>query len=300
MTAPIRSMTGFARIHRATEHGDITIGLKTVNHRGLDLHFHLDSELDPFEGSMRAALKRAVLRGHVDIRCSVARAGESDAGGLNAALLHAYVAAFRKAAAEEGIDSQPDLNHALRIPGMFGSVTSGREPDPAMESALLALVEEAAATLNQFRAREGAELAELVREHNRIITEGAAEMEQIRAGAAPAFHARLTEKLQELLRNSNLEPQRIAQEAAIMADRSDIGEEISRLQIHSRQVNEILDAGGEVGKKLDFLLQEMNRESNTILSKTGGIGDLGLRITEIALGAKAAIEKIREQALNLE
>jgi len=97
-----------------------------------------------------------------------------------------------------------------------------------------------------------------------------------------------------------IDPQRLAQEAALLADRGDIGEEISRLQIHSRQLNEILETGGEVGKRLDFLLQELNRETNTILSKTSGLGDLGLRITELALASKAAIEKIREQALNLE
>ncbi len=96
---------------------------------------------------------------------------------------------------------------------------------------------------------------------------------------------------------SGIDPQRLAQEAALLADRSDIGEEISRLQIHSRQLDEILDSGGEVGKRLDFLLQELNRETNTILSKTSGLGDLGLRITELALASKAAIEKIREQAL---
>jgi uncharacterized protein (TIGR00255 family) len=125
-------------------------------------------------------------------------------------------------------------------------------------------------------------------------------MEQIREGAIPAFHKRLVEKLQELLGSLGLDPQRLAQEAALLADRGDIGEEISRLQIHSRQLDEILNSGGEVGKRLDFLLQELNRETNTILSKTGGIGDLGLRITELALAAKASIEKIREQALNLE
>jgi len=299
MSSPVRSMTGFARVHRSTEHGDITVILKTVNHRGLDLHFHLDSHLDPFEAAMRAVLKRAVLRGHVDIRCNIARPANGDSGGLNMTLLRAYVAAFRKASAEEGIDAQPDLNQALRIPGMFGGAAE-QELESELEGPLLAVLEEAAVVLNQFRAREGAELAAVVREHNRLIADGAAEMEQIRAGALPAFQGRLNEKLQELLRNTALDPQRITQEAAMMADRSDIGEEISRLQIHSRQLNEILDAGGEVGKKLDFLLQEMNRESNTILSKTGGIGDLGLRITDLALAAKAAIEKIREQALNLE
>jgi uncharacterized protein (TIGR00255 family) len=110
----------------------------------------------------------------------------------------------------------------------------------------------------------------------------------------------LLENLQELLGSSAIDPQRLAQEAALLADRGDIGEEISRLQIHSRELDEILNSGGEVGKRLDFLLQELNRETNTILSKTSGIGDLGLRITELALASKASIEKIREQALNLE
>ncbi len=182
---------------------------------------------------------------------------------------------------------------------MFGA-TSIKESDPAVENSLIAVFEEALANLNQFRAREGAELGALVREHNHSIAESAKEMEALRQRVVPAFQTRLTEKLSELLRNSTLDPQRVAQEAAILADRSDIGEEISRLQIHARQLDEILDAGGEVGKKLDFLLQEMNRESNTILSKTSGVGELGLRITELALAAKAGIEKIREQALNLE
>lgn len=299
MSAPIRSMTGFARVQKTIEPGEITVGLKSVNHRGLDLHFHLDADLDPFEGSMRTALKRAILRGHVDVRCSVVRAGENAAGGLNLPLFRAYLAAFRQAAKEEGMDQQPDLNQALRLPGMFGAA-GGAEPDAGLENGILQVLEEALGVLNRFRSREGAELAAFIVEQNRVIAAGAVEIGEIRARAIPAFHNRLTEKLNELLHNPALDPQRLAQEAALLADRSDIGEEISRLQIHSRQLDEILEAGGEVGKKLDFLLQEMNRETNTILSKTGGLGELGLRITELALGAKGAIEKIREQALNLE
>ena len=299
MSAAIRSMTGFARVHRSSEQGEITVTLKTVNHRGLDLHFHLEADLDALEGAMRATLKRAVLRGHVDIRCGVVRPGEEAAGGLNVPLLRAYLAAFRTAAAEEGIEAQPDLNLAFRIPGMFGSVAD-RAPDPALEGVLLAVLEEACGALNQFRSREGAELAAFIREHNRTVTASAGEMEQIRGRAIPAFQNRLLEKLQELLGNSTLEPQRITQEAALLADRSDIGEELARLKIHSRQLTVLLDAGGEAGKKVDFLLQEMNRETNTILSKTSGAGEIGLKITELGLAAKAAIEKIREQSLNLE
>jgi len=298
MTVPIRSMTGFARVQKSTPHGDIVVSLKSVNHRGLDLHFHLGPELDALENSMRAVIKRSVLRGHIDVRCSARRA-TNGSGGLNLPLLRSYLAAFRKAAAEEEIDAHPDLNQILLLPGILGTTTED-EPDPASESAILAAIEEAAEKLNEFRAREGAELADLIRDQNTAIRESAAEMEQIRATAIPAFHKRLTERLRELLGNSVLDPQRLAQEAALLADRGDIGEEISRLQIHSRQLDEILNSGGEVGKRLDFLLQELNRETNTILSKTSGIGDLGLRITELALASKASIEKIREQALNLE
>jgi uncharacterized protein (TIGR00255 family) len=300
MTAPIRSMTGFARVQKNTEHGDIVVSLKSVNHRGLDLHFHLGPELDALENAMRGVIKRTVLRGHIDVRCSALRASNGVSSGLNLPLLRSYIAAFRKAASEESIhNAQPDLNRILLLPGMLGAAAEG-EPDSNSESAILEAIEEAAEKLNQFREREGAELATFIREQNTAIRESAAEMAQVRARAIPAFHKRLVEKLQELLSSSGIDPQRLAQEAALLADRGDIGEEISRLQIHSRQLDEILNSGGEVGKRLDFLLQELNRETNTILSKTNGIGDLGLRITELALATKASIEKIREQALNLE
>jgi uncharacterized protein (TIGR00255 family) len=296
---PVRSMTGFARVQKTTEHGDISVSLKSVNHRGLDLHFHLGAELDSLEHVMRAALKRAVLRGHVDVRCSVLRPANGASGSLNLPLFRSYLAAFRKAAAEEGVEAQPDLNRMLLLPGILGA-SEQWAPDTTAEKAILAALEEAVEALNQFRAREGAELAAFIREQNAAIRAGGEEMQRIRAGAVPAFQKRLVEKLQELLGNTMIDPQRLAQEAALLADRGDIGEEISRLQIHSRHLDEILDSGGEVGKRLDFLLQELNRETNTILSKTSGLGDLGLRITELALAGKAATEKIREQALNLE
>jgi uncharacterized protein (TIGR00255 family) len=292
-------MTGFARVEKTTEYGDISISLKSVNHRGLDLHFHLGADLDSLEHLMRATLKRSLIRGHVDVRCSVLRGGNGVSGDLNLPLFRSYLAAFRKAAAEEGIDAQPDLNRILMLPGILGAQEQ-LAPGTTAEKAILAALEEAVEMLNQFRAREGAELAAFIREQNATLRTGSAEMQRIRAGAVPAFQKRLLEKLQELLGNSLIDPQRLAQEAALAADRGDIGEEIARLQIHSRQLEEILESGGEVGKRLDFLLQELNRETNTILSKTSGLGDLGLRITELALASKAAIEKIREQALNLE
>jgi uncharacterized protein (TIGR00255 family) len=125
-------------------------------------------------------------------------------------------------------------------------------------------------------------------------------MEKIRSKATPAFQKRLKERLADLLRGAVMEPQRLAQEAALLADRSDISEELVRLRTHAAQLDKLLNSAGEIGKRLDFLLQEMNREANTVLSKTGGLGDLGLTITDLALSAKSEIDKIREQSLNLE
>jgi uncharacterized protein (TIGR00255 family) len=299
MTAPIRSMTGFARLLRPTGHGDLTIAVKSVNHRGLDIHFHLGAELDPFEGAMRAAIKSLVVRGHVDVRATFVAKDGDGAFSLNRPLFDSFVRTFESLAARGESGARLDLNAALAIPGMF---TTAEAPwlDSSAEGAILAALTEVLTEFNRFRTREGAELVAILRQHNRQIGEAAAEMHDIRSRAIPAFQARLNDRLRELLRNVNIEPQRLAQEAALLADRSDIGEEIARLQIHAKQLDEIMDAGGEVGKRLDFLLQEMNRETNTILSKTNGIGDLGLRITDLALATKANIEKVREQALNLE
>lgn len=299
MPAPVRSMTGFARAQNITERGEAVVSIKSLNHRGLDLHFHLPAELDPFEGAMRAAIKRAVTRGHLDIRGSFTGAGRTQNGALNEPLFQTWLAAFRKASADAGLTGQPDLNQAFRIPGMFAPPAE-QEADADVEKDIVAALDKALDALNQFRAREGDELVSVVRMHNQAIAGYCAEFEEIRTHAMGAIQNRLNERLRELLRGTAVDPQRLAQEAALLADRSDIGEEIARLKIHSRQLETLLDGGGEVGKKMDFLLQEMNRESNTILSKTSGIGELGLRITDLALAAKADIEKIREQALNLE
>jgi len=297
---PLRSMTGFARVRRALGDGELVVSLKSLNHRGLDVQVHAPSAADPFENAIRAMVKTRMLRGHVEVRVSLPQGAINGAGTvLNHALLEEYLKAFREAAGAHGLDSKPDLNAALRIPGMFAEASEAEAP-PETEPALLGALGEALKELNAFRAREGSEIAAEMRAHTARIVEAAAEMEKIRAGATAAFQNRISERLKELLKGTQIDPQRLAQEAAILADRSDIGEELARLKIHAGQLGAMLDGGGEVGKKLDFLLQEMNRETNTILSKTSGAGDPGLRITELGLGAKAAIEKIREQSLNLE
>jgi uncharacterized protein (TIGR00255 family) len=295
----VRSMTGFARVRKVTARAEIVVSLKSVNHRGLDLHFHLPPELDPIENDIRNAIKNSCARGHIQIHVGITRSGNGG-GSLNRSLLAAWLAAFREAMELHPLaDQQPDLNAALRVPGML----SGGEDEDLAEDLMKAVMEgvaEALVMLNEFREREGKAMAAEMRQRAQTISSLAGSIEQIRAGAQPAFQRRLREKLGELLNGTAIEPQRLAQEAAILADRSDVAEELVRLKTHAAQLHTMLAGSGEVGKRLDFLLQEMNRESNTILSKTGGLGDLGLTITELALTAKSEIDKIREQSLNLE
>jgi uncharacterized protein (TIGR00255 family) len=296
----VRSMTGFARARRPFGSGELTVSIKTVNHRGLDVHVRGPEAADPFEAAIRGLVKSRVTRGHVEVRLTLAGSGSgASALALNSGLLEAYLRAFRDAASAHGLNVQPDLNAAFRVPGMFAATEDTSLPE-GIEEVLLDAASQALNELNAFREREGAEIATEMSRHNGQVAAVALELEAIREGALAAFQNRLSERLKDLLKDVQVDPQRLAQEAAILADRSDIGEELARLKIHAAQLAKLLDEGGEVGKKLDFLLQEMNRESNTILSKTGGIGDAGLRITELALSAKAAIEKVREQSLNLE
>jgi uncharacterized protein (TIGR00255 family) len=292
-------MTGFARVRKEIPQGDLVLSLKSVNHRGLDLHFHLPNELDSVENEVRAVIKTGVARGHVQIHVGLTRNVVGDAAPLNRAMFHAYMAAFREAAQLYSIEAQPDLNSALRIPGML-STGDEEELGEAVTKALMEATAEAVALLNRGREREGAATAQEMRQRCQNICGLVERMEEIRAGAVGVFQKRLREKLADLLRGAGVEPQRLAQEAAILADRSDIAEELMRLRTHAAQLEAMLKTEGEIGKRLDFLLQEMNRESNTVLSKTGGLGDLGLTITDLALSAKSEIDKIREQSLNLE
>jgi len=292
-------MTGFARVRKQIAQGEIVFSLKSVNHRGLDLHFHLPNELDPLEVDLRGVLKAGVARGHLQIHVAIVRTATAGAGQLNRPLLEAYMAAYREAAGLYHVTWEPDLNSALRLPGMLSTgVEADLEDD--VKVAVLDAARDAVVALNQVREREGAATADELRQRCRAICDLVRRMEEIRSGAVALFQKRLRERLAELLHGAGIEPQRLAQEAAVLADRSDVSEELMRLKTHAGQLEAMLDGAGEVGKRLDFLLQEMNRESNTVLSKTGGLGDLGLTITDLALSAKSEIDKIREQSLNLE
>jgi uncharacterized protein (TIGR00255 family) len=300
MPLPIRSMTGYALVRRETSAGELTVSLRSVNHRGLDLHFYLGSEFAPFENALRSLLKERIGRGHIEIRMSLVSGAQDDRGGYNRELLKRHLFAFQQAATEFDLDSKPDLNVLLGLPGIWESARDTKPVSPSFGEEAVAVMGACANELNHYREREGRELVDAIVRELDALNASSSQIASARSDAVPQFAARLQERLRFLLGDQTIPPSRLVEEAAVLADRSDVQEELTRLEVHSRELRRMLDGGGEVGKRLDFLLQEMNRETNTILSKSSAIGDSGLSITNAGVQMKANIERMREQALNLE
>ena len=294
---PIRSMTGFAQV-KGQVNGQLgfTLSLKAVNHRFLDLHFRMPSESDALEMKLRRLLKEKLARGHVDLALNVERSG-AEHFSLNRALVGGYIQAFRAAAAEFGLAAEPDLNVILRMPG---AVDAGVLPaDTELETSVLAKLQELLDRLNQMREEEGRGIEHELRQRMGHVQKASQGVDKHRHAILQTYVEKLKGRMQELI-GTTVEPERILQEAALLVDRSDIQEELVRLDTHVKHFLGLLDEGGEVGKKLDFLLQEMNREANTLLSKTSGLAGEALKITEMGLAIKAEIEKAREQVQNIE
>lgn len=294
-------MTGFASERRETSAGELTVSLRSVNHRGLDLHFHGGHDFSVFENEMRSLLKSSIGRGHVEVRFALQRPETAGALSLNRATLQRYIAAFREISKELGATQEPDLNAFLTLRGVIDEApAAGNNLGAEFLPELLSAIEACAAALNKHREREGGALRDEMIRHAAEIDDWTEEIAAVRAEALPYFRTRLRERLAELLDSSGISETRLTEEAALLADRSDIQEEIVRLGVHTAELRKTLAKGGEVGKRLDFLLQEMNREANTTLAKSAAVGEPGLRITNLGLAIKANIERIREQALNLE
>jgi uncharacterized protein (TIGR00255 family) len=306
-------MTGFAQVRgevlRAAEAGDpvsangqtaFSLSLKSVNHRFLDLHFRLPSGADSLEMQLRRVLKEKIARGHVEVTVSLERSS-SESFALNRELIGGYIAAFRAAAAEFQVSSVPDLNSVLRMPGALDSSNGGAGD---IDAPVMEKVGEALDSLNQMREEEGRSIARELRQRMHHLEEASKIVQAHRRGVLQTYTERLQSRLQELLgaslEKNGMDRDRLMQEAALLVDRSDIQEEIVRLETHVRHFLDLIEQGGEVGKKLDFLLQEMNREANTMLSKTSGLAGEALQVTEAGLAMKAEIEKSREQVQNLE
>ena len=307
--SPVYSMTGFAR-HRGRVNDSLgwTLVLKTVNHRFLDLHMRMPGGSEALEMKLRRELKSAILRGHLEVTLTMERASQQQVE-MDHGLVASYIAAFRAAATEHRLRETPSLQTILQLPGVFrtgvqagngnGSADVRTAEMELTEASVLAALPEVVSALQKMRGQEG---AALVTELGAIADRIAKLVDRVSElhGPMQTAHFERTSARIAVLLGGAADRERLLQEAALLADRSDVSEELARLRAHVEHFCQMLAEGGELGKKLDFLLQEMNREANTMLSKTAGIAGAGTQVTEIGLGLKAEIEKAREQVQNLE
>jgi uncharacterized protein (TIGR00255 family) len=296
----LKSMTGYAQT-RIVENGwSLRVSVRSVNHRFLDLHLRVPEGFEPVEPRIRQIVRERVRRGHLDVTVHYELAGPA-AVGVNREVAAAYLEAVNQLRRDFEIEPQPDLAAILRLPGVIGPPAASLEDKISeIEAAVTKCLVESFDKLDRMRADEASALRIEMSERLRTIAELAAKTEAIAEGAHAAFARRLESRLKELLGDAQLDPARLAQEAAIAAERSDVSEEITRLRSHVQQFEALLAGAGDIGKKLDFLLQEMQREANTLLSKTPGNEAEGLEITRLALEIKSEIEKLREQVQNIE
>ncbi len=296
------SMTGYARTQSEGDELSLVLTIRSVNHRFLDMQIRIPTQLEPFERLIRRTVKQHVKRGQLQISASVHWKQEAGAFTINRASTEAYLKAYRELSDEYSIMAQPDLNVILRIPGVvsFDNAEINGERSTRLEQTLTDCLERALQELNRTRRQEAEGIVEEMQQRGRSIETDLEKLDAVREETVPKFQERLEQRLQEILEKVDLDPQRLVQESAVLAERADISEEVQRLASHVRRFLELLGNEGELGKQIDFLAQEMNRETNTILSKTTPLGSAGLPVTEIGLRVRAEIEKIREQTQNLE
>lgn len=297
------SMTGYAQARAETTDLALRVSVKSVNHRFLDLKMRMPEGLEQFELRLRQVVRERIHRGHVEIQV-VAEPRTAATIQVNQELVKAYLRAAETLRQETRAAADVDVVALLRLPGVISGLgvaaPQSEESQDQLGRALEDCLRDALGKLDEMRRAEGAHLIDELRAR---LTKIEGEADQVRLLAEtlrPAFAKRLEARLKELLSGASLEPARLAQEAAILAERSDISEELQRLRSHVSQFGNLLGGAGEMGKKLDFLLQEMHREANTLLSKTPGVDTEALAITGLALEIKSDIEKLREQVQNVE
>ncbi len=297
-------MTGYAQARVEQDGWSLRLSLRSVNHRFLDVHLRLPEGFEVFEPEIRRILRERLRRGHVDVTLHFEPIGPA-AVHVNHGVAEAYLKAAEDLRRQFGMKTEADLVAVLRLPGVIAAAgapggTLCEEDQQRLATQVAACLEEALTRLEEMRRSEGGLLAGEMTRRLRQIAENATRIEKLAEGSRPAYARRLEARLKELLGEAPLDPARLAQEAALLAERGDISEEVARLRSHVEQFGKLLEGAGELGKKLDFLLQEMQREANTMLSKTPGIEAEGLAITDLALEVKSEIEKLREQVQNVE
>ena len=287
----IYSMTGYATGARELPFGVLNVELRSVNHRYLDIQFRMPDELRAIEPQLRELLTAKLNRGKVECRISFAATpGSAQLPELNEALLKPLIALGERVRAALPSAAEMRVSDLLRWPGMLSTETL---PVEELRTACSELVQSVLADFMTSRAREGEKLRAMLRERAAMMEERVAEVAPRMPQVLAAFQEKLTTRLKEALANGDDE--RIRQEVVLFANRIDVDEELTRLAAHIGELKRILEEGGVVGKRLDFLMQELNREANTLGSKS-----VDIAVTQVAMGLKLLIEQMREQVQNIE
>lgn len=291
----ILSMTGYGTGSAQKDGAMVSVEIKTVNHRFLDCHTRISREYQFLEGEIQQLIRGALDRGRVDVSLTIQNAS-SATFEVNSSLLRGYIEAANSMQEEFSIPGSLDLQTILHLPGIVQvKETVQTEPSSTLSELAAGAVTAALDGVLRMRLQEGEALRADMQKNLNCITENAGRIEQMSVDLAPKRYQKLSERISQLLGQTEMDPQRLAQEVALIADKSDISEEIARLKSHIDQFRLLMDAKEKAGKKLDFLLQELQREANTILSKSAD-----LEISHCAIAIKTDIEKLREQVQNVE
>ena len=291
----IKSMTGYGRAVETVNGREFTIELRSVNNRYLDCSVRLPRILTFGEEAVKQAVKNSISRGKVDVYISVrSEGGDEVQVTLNKAVLESYLTAMRQMVAEYGVADDISAVSVSRMPEVF-TLEKPQVDEEQLLADMMAVLAKALAEYDAMRTTEGAALDKDLRTRGETILSYVAKVEEGNAQTVIDYRTRLENKLKEVLANTAIDESRILTEAAIFADKVAVDEETVRLRSHLQQMNDMLTTGGAVGRKLDFLLQEMNREANTIGSKCTDVS-----LARIVVDIKAELEKIREQTQNIE
>ena len=291
----VKSMTGYGRAVQTVNGREFTVEIRSVNNRYLDCNVKLPRVISFAEDAVKQAVKAAVSRGKVDVFISLNSEASDDVQvKLNKPVVEGYLAAMRQMVDEYGVKDDISVSTLARMNDVF-VVEKPQTDEDQLKSDLLSVVEQAIANYNQMRAVEGAALETDLRNRAATILELVAQVEAASPQTVADYRKRLEEKMREVLENKSIDEGRILTEAAIFADKVAVDEETVRLRSHLEQMDTMLTSGGAIGRKLDFLLQEMNREANTTGSKCSDV-----KIARIVVEIKAELDKIREQTQIIE
>ena len=291
----VKSMTGYGRAVATVNGREFTVEMRSVNNRYLDCTVKLPRSLTFAEETVKQAVKGTISRGKVDVFITVRSESVSDVKiTLNAAMVEGYLTAMKQMVSEYGVQDDISVSVISRMPEVF-TVEKPEVDEAQLLADLMGVVKQALAAYDAMRAAEGTALENDLRSRGNTILELVSQVEAGNGQTVMDYRTRLYNKLQEVLANTSIDENRILTEAAIFADKVAVDEETVRLRSHLEQMNTMLTTGGAIGRKLDFLLQEMNRESNTIGSKCSDV-----KLARIVVDIKAELEKIREQTQNIE